>query len=631
MNRAYALLHVKALDSDRRVISGLATTPEPDRMGDIIEPLGIAYKNPLPLLLFHDTKRPVGLTKFSKPTADGVEFEAKIPTIDEPGPLKDRVDEAWQSIKAGLISGVSIGFRAIETSFIEATGGIRFLETEVVELSLVTVPANAQATITSIKSLDQAALGRHLPGVSGLPIVKAQGKMTVQEQISSFENSRAAKLAEMNTIMSTASGAGTTLDAAQTESYDSLAADVKAIEDHLPRLRLLEKTNVAAATPITKVIDTKTASDVRGGAAVVSVKPNVPKGTAFTRMVIAKINGRGSVSDAIRYAKSRTDWDSTPEVMTMLESDAFLVKAAVNPGTITDPAWAAPLAVVRPLMDEFLELLRPRTVIDRIPGLRRVPFNVSVPIQNAASTIAWVGEQAPKPVGQLGFTSTTLLVTKAAGIIVISQELAKISSPSAEGVIRTDLINQMAQYLDQQFLDPTVVAVAGVNPGSITNGAQGIGTVGTSADNARTDIKALIGLFTTNMLPINESVFIMSEANAFALAGAITTLGVRPFPDLQATGGSLLGVPVITSQAAGNRVILVHTPSILFADDGGVTIDVSTEASLEMNNAPTSPPAAATVFVSLWQQNLIGLRAERFINWKRARTQAVVYTTATYV
>ena len=643
MNRAYSILHVRALDSEKRVISGVATTPEPDRMGDIIEPLGIQFKNPLPLLLFHDTKRPVGLTKFSKPTKDGIDFEARIPQIEEPGALKDRVDEAWQSVKAGLISGVSIGFRPIESAFMD-NGGMHFLESEVVELSLVTVPANAQATITSIKQLDlaarsqpsaswtyttasfdQAASGRHLPGDSGLPIVKAKGKMTVQEQISGFEAKRASHIARMNELMSKAAEKGETLDAAAKEDYDGLDREVKEIDDHLPRLRLLEKANIAAATPIAGVKDMRTGSDLRGGTTVVQVKPNVPKGTTFTRFMIARIIAKGSMSDAVAYAQSRKDWmDQTPEVVEC-------IKAAVNPGTIAEPAWAAPLAVTRPMMDEFLELLRPRTVIDRLPGLRRVPFNISVPIQTGGGTYGWVGEGAPKPVGQLQLSSTTLGVAKVAGIIVISAELAKVSNPSAEMVVREDMLRGVAQFLDVQFLDPTVAAVANVSPASITNGANGYGTAGTSSDNARTDIKKAITLMTQNNYPTSELVFIMSEANAFALAGAITTLGVRPFPELTAQGGTLLGVPVITSQAAGNNVILVHAPSILFADDGGVNIDVSQEASLEMNTAPTSPVAAATVLVSLWQQNLIGLRAERFINWKRARTTAVVYTTQAYV
>src|SRR5262245_21802159 len=135
MNRAYSLIHVKQADEDRRIITGIATTPMPDRVGDIIEPMGVRYKNPLPLLLYHRNDKPVGTVKFNKPTKDGITFEARLPHIQTPGVLKARVDEAWDSIKTGLLKGVSIGFRSIEQSFID-DGGIRFIESEVLELSL---------------------------------------------------------------------------------------------------------------------------------------------------------------------------------------------------------------------------------------------------------------------------------------------------------------------------------------------------------------------------------------------------------------------------------------------------------------------------------------------------------------
>lgn len=156
MNRAYSVLEVKRVDEGKRIIEGVATTPTPDRMGDIVEPLGVSFKNPLPLLWQHRSSEPVGTVKFEKPTADGIKFVAELASIEEPGKLKDRVDEAWQSVKAGLVRAVSIGFASIETAYIKGTGGIHFLKSEVLELSLVTIPANAEATITSIKSIDRA-------------------------------------------------------------------------------------------------------------------------------------------------------------------------------------------------------------------------------------------------------------------------------------------------------------------------------------------------------------------------------------------------------------------------------------------------------------------------------------------
>jgi HK97 family phage prohead protease len=156
MNRAYSVLEVKSVDEETRVIRGIATTPSVDRVGDIIDPMGVKFNNPLAFLWQHQHDKPIGSVKFDKPTAKGIEFEATIASTDEPGTLKDRLDEAWQSIKAGLVRAVSIGFRPIEYAFMD-NGGIRYSETEVYELSAVTIPANADALITTIKSIDAAA------------------------------------------------------------------------------------------------------------------------------------------------------------------------------------------------------------------------------------------------------------------------------------------------------------------------------------------------------------------------------------------------------------------------------------------------------------------------------------------
>ena len=94
-------------------------------------------------------------------------------------------------------------------------------------------------------------------------------------------------------------------------------------------------------------------------------------------------------------------------------------------------------------------------------------------------------------------------------------------------------------------------------------------------------------------------------------------------------GGTYKGLTVITSQAAGANVIALQPALILYADDGGVTIDASQEASLQMDSAPASPADATTVLVSLWQTNTVGLRAERFVNWAKANANAVKYLTAT--
>ena len=55
VTRTWAALEIKKVDGagDTRTIKGVASTPTTDRMGDIVEPMGMEFKNPLPLIWQH--------------------------------------------------------------------------------------------------------------------------------------------------------------------------------------------------------------------------------------------------------------------------------------------------------------------------------------------------------------------------------------------------------------------------------------------------------------------------------------------------------------------------------------------------------------------------------------------------
>lgn len=150
MERGYSLLTVKTVDEAQRVIEGTATVPSVDRMGDEVLPLGAKFKLPLPLLWQHKHDQPIGHVEWAQPRADGIPFRARLAKVPEPGRLKDRLDEAWQSIKAGLVRGVSIGFMPLKVQ--PTATGVQFTEWEWFELSAVTIPANAEASIATIKA-----------------------------------------------------------------------------------------------------------------------------------------------------------------------------------------------------------------------------------------------------------------------------------------------------------------------------------------------------------------------------------------------------------------------------------------------------------------------------------------------
>lgn len=172
--RAYSTFEIKAMDEagGKRLFTGIASTVSADRMCDVVEPKGMQAKLPTPLLWQHDSAQPIGWVTAARVTDKAIEVDCEIASIADAGNLKDRLDEAWQSIKSKLVRGLSIGFNPLESARIEGTYGYRYLQWELLELSAVTVPANADCSITSIKSLDQrqrrAAIGAH----GGLPVVR---------------------------------------------------------------------------------------------------------------------------------------------------------------------------------------------------------------------------------------------------------------------------------------------------------------------------------------------------------------------------------------------------------------------------------------------------------------------------
>lgn len=171
LKRAYSLLEIKDFDEEKRELTGTATTPTADRYGDIVEPKGAQFDLPVPFLWQHDASQPIGHVTKAKVTNAGIDVTVKLAKTDEPGTLKERLDEAWQSIKLGLVRGLSIGFKPNEYSFIEGTGGIHFQSWAWLELSAVTIPANAEASIQTIKSIDtqlRAASGKR-KGITLIP------------------------------------------------------------------------------------------------------------------------------------------------------------------------------------------------------------------------------------------------------------------------------------------------------------------------------------------------------------------------------------------------------------------------------------------------------------------------------
>lgn len=155
MKLAYSLLNIKSFDEDQWIFEGIATTPTPDRVDDVVEPKGAEFTLPVIFLWQHNKNDPVGHVIDANVTDEGIYVKIKLVKPDEVESLelKALLQKAFDSIKTGLVRGLSIGFRGIEVADIQGTWGYKFIRWDWYELSAVTIPANQEATITGIKSL----------------------------------------------------------------------------------------------------------------------------------------------------------------------------------------------------------------------------------------------------------------------------------------------------------------------------------------------------------------------------------------------------------------------------------------------------------------------------------------------
>jgi len=161
MNELDFELDLKSLNDDGE-IEGLAVGyGNIDHGGDIVMPGAIAAsvtgRKSLPMLLYHDQKRPVGAWTSFTETGEGLLVKGRFsPTAAG----KDAREDA----RSGALSGLSMGFKTLKHRM---EGKARqLLEVALHEISLVTIPMNDRTRVISVKDIgdlrDRLAAGERL-------------------------------------------------------------------------------------------------------------------------------------------------------------------------------------------------------------------------------------------------------------------------------------------------------------------------------------------------------------------------------------------------------------------------------------------------------------------------------------
>ena len=435
----------------------------------------------------------------------------------------------------------------------------------------------------------------------------------MKEYLAKLLKALAEKNQAMQTALSKSAEAGTTPDETTEAEIQAIEKDIAALNVNIERT----KKQIAAAeeaaktaTPAAGQTEAQAKATAEGKKEVprIQVESNLPKGIGFAQYARAKLAAaleakKGHYIAPVDMAKQLGFGDEVQDLVT---------KATL--GTTTDAGFAASLVTENRLVGEFVDMLRAATVFDQLTGFRNVPFNSKIPSQLTGGQAQWVGEGTPKPLTNPTYGEVEIKEHKLAAITVYTQELMRRSDPAVDILVRDDLIEASKTLIDNTFLDAG--AATAVRPAGVLNGVTATANTGTTAANYEADLLALVNSFVTANLSLDGAYFIMSETRAAQISLLRDALGRSYFEGMALRGTrTLMGIPVITSQTVGNKIILVKTSEILLAQDGGVDVSYSDQATL-VDGGTTH---------HLWQENKFAVRVEKFITWAKRRPVAAAF------
>lgn len=436
--------------------------------------------------------------------------------------------------------------------------------------------------------------------------------MTLAEQIAAIKKTIQDKMDKIVKLSGASIQKGETPDEETENQIKSIQTEIDVLKSNLTRLEDIQKSqaNWGKSTPANGQTPEQGNGSTQGQNII--VESNLEKGIGFALMakalsVAARSKGGVTASEVLEA------WNAPDVVKNALRQKALI-------GSTTNADFGESLVDYQNLTSEFIELVRKKTAVDELAAkMRQVPFNIKMPKQNSAVSVGWVGETKRKPTTNPTFGSVTLSKSKVAGIVLLSEELVRWSNPKADRLVRDDFVESTAQFIDADFFDPTKVETE-ESPASVLNGVTAIPSSGNTPAQIEADLVALMESVTNAGGTLSGATWVMSETRAAKLSTLRDALGKKYFEEMNITGSRYLyTLPVLVSSGCDDKIVLVLPSQIMIADDEFMDFAVSTEASINLGTD------AAPEWVNLFEQNLMAIRAERFIRWKKRQDFAAGY------
>lgn len=314
------------------------------------------------------------------------------------------------------------------------------------------------------------------------------------------------------------------------------------------------------------------------------------------------------------------------------EATGILLRAAMTPAMTTVPGWAAEL--VDTIMADFMVSLQPVSVYAQLHAMG-VPLTfdragiIKIPARTATPQINgdFVGEGQPIPVRRIGLTSISLTPKKVAVISEFTDEMAQHSAPSIEAVLREAIRDDTAVVIDNRLLD--TVAATAIRPAGLRAGVAALtpSAATNPTDAMIADLRALVGALTA----VNGGrriAIILNTVQAMGLGFAQTATGDFLFSSADEAGRKFNVTFIASNNVPAGVVIAVDAADFVSATGDAPQFDMSNQATIHEEDTTPLPINAGTPAVpirSLWQTDSIGIRMKMPLNWAMRRQGMVAW------
>lgn len=632
-----------------------------DRVGDVIEQnwdLGAFEKNKI-ALFNHDRNQVLG--GWTDVRVEGNRLLGKLVLAAEG--TSELVDSIRKLVAQGFLRAVSVGFMPIKKEKLNADanefwGPFRYLRSQLLEASLVSVPANENA-VALARSLNlkpdivgaifskpaneaRAVFPASLPNA----IVKTQRanpmniSQTLASRIDAAQKSVLALRDRLNEITSKDEQ-----DEDETRRAAELPDEIDGAEDTLQQLLRQERSIVGGrreGNAVTQAVNGGSIETIKQQSTEIlrpgelSSTERRPFGNTDKRLIdgdyvfrslvtlFAAHAGREDIAHVLRSRYGDRD-----------EKMNIVLRATVNPAMTTVAGNAAELVQTQNV--GFLNRILPKSVYLPLanrgnrytfgPGINQL----KIPVRTTSSLLAgaWVGEGSPKPVKRASFSAVTLSPFKLAVISTFTEEMMLYSNPAIEAIIRQALQDDTSVSLDTFLID--AIASSSSRPAGLLNGVTPLTATasGTATEKMVADLKQMLAAVVAAGGG-TDVVVLINPAQAISLGFAQTTTGDFLFATVQEAGQKFNVSFLISQTVAAGRVIAIDASEFATATGDTPRFAISNEATLHEEDTtplaigtPGAPATVAAPVRSLFQTDSIAIRLTLYVTWAMRRTGMV--------